>query len=77
MKKLVLLVLLCAAFVMVGCETDMESGPRGVLQRRVERDRRIAQSMDIQKRSMVDDLDYIWFFDHVSQLNEGYLYCGW
>ena len=77
MKKLALLVLLCASFAMVGCDEGLESSPRGVLQTRVERNRRISQAFDIQKRGLQDDIDYALLLDHVNRMNEAHLYCGW
>jgi len=77
MKKLVLLALLCASFMMAGCDEGLESSPRGVLQTRVERNHRLSQACDLQMRALVDDIDYALLIDRSTRMSEGHLYCGW
>lgn len=68
MKKLALVLLICAAFCLSGC---------GLLQTAEERDRRLAQGLNLQMRALVDDADYILLFERPNYCSEYHIFSGY
>ena len=65
MKKLVLVLLICAAFCLSGC---------GLVHTAHERDMRLAHGADRQVRAAVDDFDYILLVERASWCTEFHIY---
>jgi len=61
MKKLLLLLILCAASAVGGCSLNQDSK---------ERQRRMANISDLQMRMLVDDWDHIWLMERNSRLTQ-------
>jgi hypothetical protein len=67
MKKLLVLLLLCLAFVVTGC-TMSESA--------TEAHRRRMNIVDVQMREMAEDWDVLWLMDRPTELNAHHLRAG-
>ncbi len=62
MKKLLVMLLICAAITFSGCAG-------GLLQTGPERGRRLTQIGNLQMRALVDDGDYLLMLDHTTNMS--------
>ena len=60
MKKLLILLFVCLANLLVGCEGMVDTYP--------ERKLRYKQINDLQTRMLVDDWDYVWLYNRSSNM---------
>jgi hypothetical protein len=71
MRKIVLLLGLLVSTVLCGCGQSP-----GVVENKLDRNRRVAAIMDIQERQITDDWDEFWLVDQNNKLMEWHVYLG-
>jgi len=67
MKKLILLLVLLGVLTSTGCTLTETAA---------ERRRRTYQITNLQMRMMVEDWDYIWLYDHNTQMTQWHPWVG-
>lgn len=67
MKRLMLLLVLVAGCLMPGC-TMTETA--------AQRNRRVSQITDLQMRMLVEDWDYLWLYEHNTQMSQWHPWVG-
>jgi hypothetical protein len=64
MRRLLMLLVVCAASYLTGC------GCPSTVQTADERNRRIDEMVKLQSRQIVDDWDYFWLCDKSTRLSQ-------